>query len=599
MRARSIRTSILVLVILGLSLASLAFQEINIDLPGLPQFQRGGLGPLGLRLGLDLRGGAHLVYQADVGTQIDATFGGPVNAADVEAVIAGLGIEQFEVQPQDSNTLHIETPLLEDARRQELRAALEERLGAIDNFEVSETQAPTPQDMEVVVNRINRRVNLFGTEEPVIQQFGEDRVIVQLPGAAGSVTDVQFTEPATRQELETQLREQGFTDFEIDQENERAFEIRTASLSDEQAQELRDALASGIGSIESFEVTGGIEAAKALIGETAQLEFKERTCANLACQTFTDADIGLTGDDLANAFAATSPTTGRWEVNIAFKRRGAEIFSDLTRRIVGEPNKRIAVFLDDELLIAPVAEAWIRDGRSVITGNFTREEARTLAIQLESGSLPVPLELIQESEVDALLGAESLEKSLMAGLIGLGLVMVFMIAYYRMAGVVASLSLIFYSIIMLAAFKLIPVTLSLPNIGGFILSVGMAVDANVLIFERMKEELRVGRTLASSMEVGFSRAWSAIRDGNLTTLITCGVLLWFGNRLGGGLLNGFALTLAIGVLVSMFTAVVVSRNLLQVLAWVGLGQRVNLFSPEGVQRQAQPAGRTRPVEGGR
>lgn len=328
MRARSIRTSILVLVILGLSLASLAFQEINSDLPGLPQFQRGGLGPLGLRLGLDLRGGAHLVYQADVGTQIDATFGGPVNAADVEAVIAGLGIEQFEVQPQDSNTLHIETPLLEDARRQELRAALEERFGAIDNFEVSETQAPTPQDMEVVVNRINRRVNLFGTEEPIIQQFGEDRVIVQLPGAAGSVTDVQFTEPATRQELETQLREQRFTDFEIDQENDRAFEIRTASLSDEQAQELRDALASGIGSIESFEVTGGIEAAKALIGETAQLEFKERTCANLACQTFTDADIGLTGDDLANAFATTSPTTGRWEVNIAFKSRGAEIFSD-------------------------------------------------------------------------------------------------------------------------------------------------------------------------------------------------------------------------------------------------------------------------------
>jgi preprotein translocase subunit SecD len=177
--------------------------------------------------------------------------------------------------------------------------------------------------------------------------------------------------------------------------------------------------------------------------------------------------------------------------------------------------------------------------------------------------------------------------------------MVFMIAYYRIPGVVASLSLIFYSIIILAAFKLIPVTLSLPNIGGFILSIGMAVDANVLIFERMKEELRVGRTLASSMEVGFSRAWSAIRDGNLTTLITCGVLLWFGNRLGGGLLNGFALTLAIGVLVSMFTAVVVSRNLLQILAWLGLGQRVNLFSPESIQRQVQPAGRSRTVEGGR
>jgi len=600
MRARSIRVSILILVILALSVASLAFREINIHIPGFFDLQRGGLGPLGLKLGLDLRGGAHLVYQADIGTRIDATFSEAVTQAEAEAVIESLGFERFEVQPQDNNSLHIETPLLDDARRQELRTALEERLGAITNFQVSNTTPPTSQQMEGVVEIINRRVNLFGTEEPIVQQFGEDRVIVQLPGASGSVMDVEFTEPATVSELETLLREQGYTEFNIDQQNDRASEIRTVvSLSDEQAQQLRDALAAGIGSIESFQVTGGIEAAKALIGETAQLEFKERTCTNPACVTFTDADLGLTGDDLVNAFASTSPTTPEWTVNIEFNSRGAEIFSDLTRRIVGDPNKRIAVFLDDELLIAPIAQAWIRDGRSVITGNFTREEARTLAIQLESGRLPVPLELVQESQVDALLGSESLEKSLMAGLIGLGLVMVFMIAYYRMAGVVASLALIFYSIIMLAAFKLIPVTLSLPNIGGFILSIGMAVDANVLIFERMKEELRVGRTLASSMEVGFNRAWLAIRDGNLTTLITCGVLLWFGNRLGGGLLNGFALTLAIGVLVSMFTAVTVSRNLLQIMVWAGLGRYVNLFTPEGVQRPTQPVGRTRTVEGGR
>jgi preprotein translocase subunit SecD len=600
MRARSIRISILILVILGLSLASLAFREINIGIPGFFELQRGGLGPLGLKLGLDLRGGAHLVYQADVGTRIDATFGQAVNEADAQAVIQGLGFEQFEVQSQDSNTLHIETPLLDDLRRQELRAALEEKFGATETFEVSQTDAPTAQQMEGVVNIINRRVNLFGTEEPIVQQFGEDRIIVQLPGASGSVTDVEFTEAATVEELETLLRQQGFTEFNIEEQSDRAFEIRTVvSLSDEQAQELRDALAAGVGSIESFQVTGGIEAAKALIGETAQLEFKERTCTDQTCQTFTDADIGLTGDDLVNAFAATSPNTGEWTVNIEFNNRGTEIFSDLTRRIVNDPVKRIAVFLDDELLIAPSAIAWIRDGRSLITGNFTREEAQTLAIQLESGRLPVPLELVQESQVDALLGSESLEKSLMAGFIGLGLVMVFMIAYYRMAGVVASLALVFYAIIMLAAFKLIPVTLSLPNIGGFILSIGMAVDANVLIFERMKEELRIGRTLSSSMEVGFSRAWSAIRDGNLTTLITCGVLLWFGNRLGGGLINGFALTLAIGVLVSMFTAVTVSRNLLQVMTWAGLGRQVSLFTPERVQRPAQPAGRARTVEGGR
>jgi len=192
--------------------------------------------------------------------------------------------------------------------------------------------------------------------------------------------------------------------------------------------------------------------------------------------------------------------------------------------------------------------------------------------------------------VDALLGSESLRNSLIAGLVGLGLVIVFMLAYYRMAGVVAAAALVFYAIVVLAIFKLIPVTLTLSHIGGFILSIGMAVDANILIFERMKEEMRIGRTLASSMEVGFNRAWPAIRDGNVSTLFTCLVLLWFGDRLGGGLVTGFAISLGIGVLASMFTAVVLSRNLLQLLAWVGLGQQLSLFTPEGVQRTAQTSG---------
>jgi len=218
---------------------------------------------------------------------------------------------------------------------------------------------------------------------------------------------------------------------------------------------------------------------------------------------------------------------------------------------------------------------------------------------LNSGRLPVPLRLIQESDVDALLGSQSLSASLVAGVLGLGLVMVFMIAYYRMAGVVASLALIFYSVVVLAVFKMLPLTLTLPHIGGFLLSIGLAVDANILIFERMKEEIRVGRTLASSMEVGFNRAWPAIRDGNLSTLITCGVLLWFGSRLGGGLISGFALSLLVGVLVSMFTAVVVSRNLLQLMAWIGFSRHIGLFTPEGAQRPSQTGGRSQASQGGR
>jgi preprotein translocase subunit SecD len=599
MRGRSIRLSILILVILGISVAALAFPEININLPGFPQLQRGGTGPLGLKLGLDLRGGAHLVYQADVGTHINATFSRPADEAGVNEVLEGQGLSPIDVQSGVANAVSIKTSLLDDLSRQQLRAALEEKFGAASAFEVTDTADPTPDQMVGVVDIITRRVNLFGTDEPIVQQFGDDRVIVQLPGASGSVTEVVFAQPVEPADLDSLLREQGFQDFVIDQDNERSYSIQTRSLSRTEQEQLRNTLATQLETIDSFQTTGGIEAAKSLIGETARLEFKERTCTDPVCSTFVDADIGLTGDDLIDAFASTSSITGEWTVNIQFNDRGSEIFGDLTRRIVGDNSKRIAVFLDDELLIAPVARAWIRDGRSQITGNFTREVAHTLAIQLESGRLPVPLRLIQESDVDALLGSASLEKTLIAGLLGLGLVMVFMIVYYRMAGVVAAAALVFYSVVVLATFKLIPVTLTLPHLGGFILSIGMAVDGNILIFERMKEEIRLGRTLASSMEVGFSRAWPAIRDGHVSTLITCGVLLWFGNRLGGGLINGFALSLAIGVIVSLFTAVTLSRNLLQVLAWTGLAGRINLFTPEGVQRGPQDQGRAQTVGGGR
>ena len=597
MRGRSIRLLVIILLIFVFSITSLAFSEINLSIPGVGDLNRGGSGPLGLKLGLDLRGGAHLVYQADVGTRIRASFTNAVIQQEASDILSGLELTEFEVRATDRNTLDIKTPLLDDDVRQELRAQLEDAFGVADTFRVTNTTPPTADDMEGVVGIISRRVNLFGTEEPIVQQFGDDRVLVQLPGASGSVTDVEFTEVSDLEDLEGLLRDQGLQDYTIKQKGNLGYRIRTPVSLDREAQRrLEQAMLTEIGSMKSFQVTGGIESAKTLIGDTARLDFKERTCPDSTCTVFSDADLGLTGDDLVDAFASTNQTTGEWTVNIQFNNRGSEIFGELTRRIVNDQTKRIAVFLDDELLIAPVSRAWIRDGRSQITGNFTRDEARTLSIQLDSGRLPVPLTLIQESEVDALLGSESLEKSLLAGLIGLGLVMVFMVAYYRMAGVVAAFALVFYAVAVLAIFKLIPVTLTLPHIGGFILSVGLAVDANVLIFERMKEELRVGRTLASSMEVGFSRAWPAIRDGNVSTLITCGVLLWFGSRLGGGLINGFALSLMIGVLVSMFTAVVVSRNLLQILAWIGLSRRINLFSPEKI-RQTQ--GRPQAAQGGR
>ena len=602
-RDRSIRLTIFILLLAGVAIASLSFKNLDINVPGGSDLKRGGTGPLGLKLGLDLRGGGHLVYQADIGTRFNFEFLDPSSRADVEEALQELrfgeeelAFEDFTVQARSPVELQIKTSLLDqaDPRRTEFQETLESKLGAIMSLQVEDVEAPTPEQMEGALDIINRRVNLFGTEEPIIQRFGDDRIIVQLPGASGSVTEVRFVEPVPEftdeQILRSTLVEAGFDDVEVERRDDRSFRIGSATVSTSKREGAQKALVDRLGAIERFQVNSAIDDAKTLIGRTAQLVFKERSCTNSLCLQFTDADIGLTGEDLSQAFARADTIGIGWVVVIHFSGRGVDIFADLTCRIVGQDDKRIALFLDGEELLAPVAQACIRDGVTRITGNFAREEARLLAIQLEAGSLPVPLRIIQENDVDALLGAESLRNSLIAGLVGLGLVMMFMVVYYRMAGVVAAVALVFYSVVVLAVFKLIPITLTLSHIGGFILSIGMAVDANVLIFERMKEEVRIGRTLASSMEVGFSRAWPAIRDGNFSTLITCGVLLWFGDRLGGALVTGFAISLGIGVLISMFTAVVVSRNLLQLFAWVGLGGHINLFTPERVQRTTRAAG---------
>ena len=648
MRSRSIRLSITIILILGIAIAALGFKDIHIDIPGFPTVERNGTGPLGLKLGLDLRGGGHLVYQADTGTKFDVTFAGDVSFGDVAATLQSLtfgednsALENLQVLPIGPNRFQIRTDILaeSDPRRTGLNEALAEAHGDISLFRADTIGEPSVDQMQGVLDNITRRVNKFGTEEPIIQIFGDDRLIVQLPGASGSITEVTLTDPilagipdpvadgaedqdsgATEPEtpaapspeikspdelaalLPALLTEAGYEDFDIDIADALHFTIRSNTVNSATQSRAAISITQQIGTLFSFQVNSGIDAAKALIGQTARLEFKERTCDSAACTTFTDTDLGLSGDDLTRAEASTNSVGIGWVINLQFNGRGSDIFSDLTRRIStaeSQTTKRIAIIMDDQLLLAPVARAWIRDGRTQISGNFTREEAQTRAIQLESGRLPVPLKLIQESDVDALLGEESLKNSLIAGLVGLGLVFVFMIIYYRMAGVVAAFALMFYAVIVLAIFKMIPITLELAHIGGFILSVGMAVDANILIFERMKEEVRIGRTLASSMEVGFGRAWPAIRDSNISTMITCVVLLWFGDRLGGGLVTGVAISLFIGVSVSMFTAVVVSRNLLQLTAWIGLGRRINLFTPEALQRSVPNTVQAPDTRGGR
>jgi len=268
----------------------------------------------------------------------------------------------------------------------------------------------------------------------------------------------------------------------------------------------------------------------------------------------------LTGADLSAV--EVGQNLGKYYIAFELKDSGSKVFADYTSKHVGD---YLAIALDNTLISVPVINSAITEGKGQIEGNFTRESANNLAVQLRSGSLPVPLKIIESRAVGATLGQDSIKKSFQAGMIGLILVILFMIVSYRLPGLLASMALIVYAATAFAIFKLIGVTLTLPGIAGFVLSIGVAVDANILIFERLKEELRGGRGLRQAIDISWTRAWSSIRDSNITTLITCAVLFVFGSFYGASIVKGFAVTLSIGVIVSLVTAVFVTRTFLHIV----------------------------------
>ncbi len=296
--------------------------------------------------------------------------------------------------------------------------------------------------------------------------------------------------------------------------------------------------------------------AKEFIGQTAELEFK-RPVQKFDGTTDWES-TGLTGKDLRKSLVGSNPTTGEWMVELEFNLEGAKKFSDLTRELTG---KQMAIFFNNKLQSAPRVNEQITGGKAQITGGdggFEYEEAKEMVDLLNAGALPVGAEVIQEESVGPTLGADSINKSKIAGFVGIGAVMLFMILYYRALGVISCLALIIYALINFAIYKMVPVTLTLTGIAGFILSIGMAIDANILIFERTKEELKMGRTLFTAINSGFDRAFTSILDSNVSTIITCLVLYYF----GASMVKGFALTLIIGVVLSMFSAITVTKNLM-------------------------------------
>jgi len=296
-----------------------------------------------------------------------------------------------------------------------------------------------------------------------------------------------------------------------------------------------------------------------IIGRTAQLVFAEIGDGEKGGLVPTD----LTGAYLTEARVIFDRNSGKPAVSISFSKEGGEKFASLTEKNLGKP---LAILLDDQLVSAPIVREKITGGSAQISGDFSLDEAKNLAIQLNAGALPVPVSLVEERTVGATLGAESVERSIEAGLVGLTMVLLFMLLAYGKLGLLADVALIIFGILTLALYKLIPVVLTLPGIAGFLLSVGMAVDSNILIFERFKEE-RKRRDLANALEVSFGRAWDSIRDANIATLVTAFILanpLDFSFLHISGPVRGFAVTLALGIAISLFTGVVVTRNLLRV-----------------------------------
>ena len=315
-----------------------------------------------------------------------------------------------------------------------------------------------------------------------------------------------------------------------------------------------------------------VDRAESLIGQTAKLEFREfadeqaATGAGLTFPTLVNTKpVGLTGKDLRRAEVSFNNQTGTPEVALEFNPEGAKMFGNVTSRLVG---RSLAIFLDDFPITWPRVNTAITDGRAVITGGFTVEGAKTLALQLNAGALPVPVRAVEKRTIGATLGSASVAKSVRAGLVGLFIVALFMITKYGRLGFLADLALILYGLLTFAIFRLIPITLTLPGIAGFLLSIGMAVDSNILIFERYREEKRMGKPWRVAMELGFGKAWDSIRDANVTTLLTCFILFNPGNWSflpSSGMVRGFAITLFIGVLASLFTGIVVTRTLIRVL----------------------------------
>jgi preprotein translocase subunit SecD len=387
---------------------------------------------------------------------------------------------------------------------------------ALLEADLPEGQTADAETMRAATRIVENRVNGLGVEEAIVQQAGEDRIVVEIPG----VSDPE--------EAIATIRETGLLEF----------------------------VHMGLNPLpEGAIVTTDF-------GQTNQPETPASPTEPQATPgTGEVLHTVMTGEVLRTVQVATDEV-GRYVIEFSLTPEGSRLFSDYTSQNVGQ---FLGIVLDKEVISAPRVDSAITEGSGIISGSFTLESANALAIQLRYGSLPIPLTVVESRIIGPTLGQDSLQKSLLAGVIGFSIVILFMGLYYRLPGVLADVSIVIYALLAFALFRWIPVTLTLPGIAGLMLSTGSALDANILIFERLKEELRSGRSLRQAVDLGWQRAWPSIRDSNISTLITCGILFWFGSSFGATIVKGFSLTLALGVAVSLFTAILVTRTFLNLV----------------------------------
>tara|TARA_B100000700_G_scaffold83009_1_gene93491 strand:+ start:1050 stop:2906 length:1857 start_codon:yes stop_codon:yes gene_type:complete len=570
---------------------------------------------LGMVLGLDLRGGTHLVYSITSNTGEEPTVDDAEGVRQIiDKRVNEFGVSEANVQllgtPPNKILVQIpsqsgdqiafsyssEDPDLEQIKDQISLAGLEEfQIEKIEDQYIIEYGDLV--DQNTIESIRNNLANTFPVK--VMINFSPIRLEGKKEGEDLEFPNIEDIQPLLEKSniKYDELNNKEFGAWEIILTN---FGYGDENLSEQIMMALSETKYNLVnlqpkGELNTFVASGGIQSAKRLIGSTAQLEFRVRECGRdkpedldqnvwdlVKCfdpQYYNEIATGIESKNLTDASPGTVPELAQPVVNIVFDDDGSDIFYEVTDRI-SRTGDLLAIYLDNEELVSPGADKAISGGRAYIYGkDIDAERAREIAIQLRSGALPAKLDLIQERNVDAVLGSESLSKSLTAGVIGFVLVLIFMIAYYKIPGIIASLTLVIYLLFVVSIFKILPVTLTLSGAAALILSIGFAVDANILISERIKEELLAGRNLLNSITVGFDRAWPSIRDGNFSTIITAVVLYWFGSNFSTSVMQGFALTLGLGVLLSMITSFQVNRILVRLITNNNLVNQSNLFIP--------------------